>query len=526
VEISNRKVGSTETGTGKDGVAAYGYSLSQGGGSESTNIFALNNIIQTDGPVVKNEVAYPKMDYDLIYNPMISTYRSVWGEWGGKSYGSPSNTNAQNFGLFRDGTLQERNGIAGQATFIDRANKDFRLATGSLGIDKGVIIQGFNDPDAKWAYRNTSPDIGAFEVGGSVPPPVPTLIPTNTPVPTVIVTSIPTPTRTPTSTPFPPVIATVVPPANTPIPSPTPTPKLIPTPVACAIASASWNSSTNPVTQGTVVTLSATTNNSPLCAGKQVAFEVRENDSLLEGLLDEPVTTNPASASIVGATASSAWTSEWQEDGLLGVFNPPEYFFNASLTDNPSVKTRSSDPLLSVNKASIQVLSRVEIQPASLTTSVGVPPTGMSALAYDMNNKPIWSGVSYSWGISSANSIGTLSPTSSTITNFKPLKAGSGDLFVYASFSNRTVVKSMRVTVNSVLTPTVTPTPTPKPKIRSDVNGNGCVDIIDFSLWLSAFKAGVAVPESNPDINRDGRIDLLDFNEWFITMRTGGNECL
>jgi hypothetical protein len=74
--------------------------------------------------------------------------------------------------------------------------------------------------------------------------------------------------------------------------------------------------------------------------------------------------------------------------------------------------------------------------------------------------------------------------------------------------------------------PASTPTPTPRTNIRSDINQNGCVDIIDFSLWLTAFQTGVAVLGSNPDINRDGRYDLLDYNEWFITMRRGVDTCL
>ena len=168
---------------------------------------------------------------------------------------------------------------------------------------------------------------------------------TSTPTPEPTVTPIPTPT--PTSTPTPQPTSTLTP---TSIPGTlTSTPTQVP-PIACAITNASWISSANPVTEGDSITLSVITNDSPLCAGKQVAFEVRENDSLLEGGIDDTANTQLASAAISGSTAITTWTAEWQND-CAGFCNPPEYFFNASLTDNPSVTTRSSDPLLSVNQA-------------------------------------------------------------------------------------------------------------------------------------------------------------------------------
>lgn len=123
----------------------------------------------------------------------------------------------------------------------------------------------------------------------------------------------------------------------------------------------------------------------------------------------------------------------------------------------------------------IQILSRVEINPASLAPAVGASPIGLSALAYDTNNNPIWSGVSYSWGISSSNSIGIVSPTSGPITNFRPINAGSGDLFVNATFLDKTFVKSMLVTVGSVLTPTLTISPSPTPTLTLTPTPTGIV---------------------------------------------------
>jgi hypothetical protein len=83
-----------------------------------------------------------------------------------------------------------------------------------------------------------------------------------------------------------------------------------------------------------------------------VVFEVKENDSLLEGEIDDTVSSNPASVRIVGIgnTVEGTWVAEWQDD-CFGLCNPPEYFFTATLTAGDGVVVRSADPLLEVNKA-------------------------------------------------------------------------------------------------------------------------------------------------------------------------------
>lgn len=110
---------------------------------------------------------------------------------------------------------------------------------------------------------------------------------------------------------------------------------------------ANWDLSD--VTEGTLVTL--TVKGTPACAGQDLTFEVRENDSLAEGVGDDQVSNNPGSATFVGNQAKATWVAEYQPDGFGGIFDPPEYFFWAGLSSDSSNRIRSEDPMLTVRKA-------------------------------------------------------------------------------------------------------------------------------------------------------------------------------
>ena len=88
------------------------------------------------------------------------------------------------------------------------------------------------------------------------------------------------------------------------------------------------------------------------CAGKQSAFDIRENNT---GFPDSDVSPDPSSGlfaynSIARAyVAAATWTAKYQDDGLDFLSPPgPEYFFNVSTTDGNSL--RSVDPLLNVTQ--------------------------------------------------------------------------------------------------------------------------------------------------------------------------------
>ena len=129
--------------------------LNHGAEPKSKNIFASNNIFEINGRVVSDAGEKPIMDYNLWFDHDTENWSLSLARWAGVKY--------FDFDSFKAGTGQEQNGVWGQATFIDRANDDYRLADGSLGIDQGGLILGFNDPDSAWPFLGAAPDIGAFE---------------------------------------------------------------------------------------------------------------------------------------------------------------------------------------------------------------------------------------------------------------------------------------------------------------------------------------------------------------------------
>ncbi|MBI4136481.1 hypothetical protein HY469_00305 [Candidatus Roizmanbacteria bacterium] len=117
-------------------------------------------------------------------------------------------------------------------------------------------------------------------------------------------------------------------------------------------------------------------------------------------------------------------------------------------------------------------LGSVMINLPAINTVVGAPPTGLSALAYNASvpPQPIFSGITYEWGISSTGSIGSVNPVTSNVTNFTPLSAGTGDLFVTARLNSESITNSIQLIVtNPTPTPTTIPVPTGTVSWRRDV---------------------------------------------------------
>ncbi len=151
----------------------------KGDGADSQNNFTIkNNILQTYSRVYEGG---PKTtNYNLIYEDPASGDK--FAEWNG--------TNHWGFEAFVSSTGQDKNSINGKATFvappiiqrngqvITSFQANMNLAAGSLGIDKGEVIQGINSKDSPWPYQGNGPDIGAFESNFNVGP-------TSTPTPVI-----------------------------------------------------------------------------------------------------------------------------------------------------------------------------------------------------------------------------------------------------------------------------------------------------------------------------------------------------
>ena len=123
------------------------------------------------------------------------------------------------------------------------------------------------------------------------------------------------------------------------------------------------------------------------CAGKQVAFRVKENDTGLaelegDGLLDDDARVQPANGLITNNAASTTWTAEYACDGILCIADPPEYHFDARVAGEGTPPVRSSDPLLTVNKAGgggLQIVNGPTVSStndaATITWSTNLPST-------------------------------------------------------------------------------------------------------------------------------------------------------
>ena len=138
-------------------------------------------------------------------------------------------------------------------------------------------------------------------------------------------------------------------------------------------------------------------------------------------------------------------------------------------------------------------ITEVYFQPRIINTKLGAKPTQMSVLAYDEFKKPIMNGVTYSWGISSTNSIGRLFSVTGAIASFMPLKIGTGDIFVTATNSSGSHTSSIAVVVTGK---------------TGDINGDSLINITDLSILLSNW----STTNSQADLNKDGIVNLTDLS--------------
>ena len=141
---------------------------SAGSPGPSSNIYMINNIQVFEGRHVSiaGSRETPSGPNELIsdYNLNFDADGGLYSKWYGTEIRGmaalPSVT----------GLPLDAHSIFGRATFVDEANGDFRLAEGSLGIDAGLEIVGFNDPQSPWPYSGSAPDVGAFEFDLGDPP--------------------------------------------------------------------------------------------------------------------------------------------------------------------------------------------------------------------------------------------------------------------------------------------------------------------------------------------------------------------
>lgn len=221
----------------------------------------------------------------------------------------------------------------------------------------------------------------------------------------VPVTPVPSQTILPSEIPLPSIISTIT---SVLTPSIALTPS--PAPVPCSLTSASWNTPSNPVLEGTSVGLKVKATGE--CVEKQVTFEIFESDSLLEGVIDDQINVQSSPITFSGnlGEVEGEWTIMWEND-CLGLCNPPEYYFKASLVDGNTIQ--SGSPLLMVEPLnSSQLTPTPSPTPTLEVTSVdliakyiGVGQTGINqylsftAQYYSPNTIPLASMTNYNQGL-------------------------------------------------------------------------------------------------------------------------------
>jgi plastocyanin len=220
-----------------------------GGSGSGLVLHYRNNIFEPGGRLWQTDPTDP--DYDIYYAPNADKW--IEGFNGSDIYG---------FADWQKKSGRDQHSIEGKASFVNEAGRDFHLQnparTGEVsGVDKGVVIVGFNDPDGPFPYQGNAPDLGAFESGavGPTSTPAPTSIPTptRTPTPTPTRTPTPTPTRVPTPTNTPTPTGGSGGPSSTPVPTRVPTPTQVPANTV-SIQNLSFAPQTLTVASGTTVT--------------------------------------------------------------------------------------------------------------------------------------------------------------------------------------------------------------------------------------------------------------------------------
>lgn len=141
------------------------------------------------------------------------------------------------------------------------------------------------------------------------------------------------------------------------------TPPATPPPTLCDITQAYWTPPATAV-QGENVILTVV--GSSECIGKTVNFSIKEDDlSGLEDSGDDDVFQTPLPQIFTISTVTANWSAEWQDDCVLGACNPPEYYFDAIVTGEDSLRSA----LLTVNQTPNQPPTCTSINgPNSLNT--------------------------------------------------------------------------------------------------------------------------------------------------------------
>jgi len=137
------------------------------------NVTSRNNIVRARRYIIEymgGSAFNDTFDHDCLYTSGTSEPTPFFIKW--------ADVKIPSLEAFQNQTGNERNGvyIDPLGELVDPAAGNLRLKTGSVLIDKGQLLYGFNDADSPWPYRGAAPDIGAYELGADAPDTTPPVI--------------------------------------------------------------------------------------------------------------------------------------------------------------------------------------------------------------------------------------------------------------------------------------------------------------------------------------------------------------
>ncbi|MEK7166359.1 MAG: hypothetical protein AAB874_06135, partial [Patescibacteria group bacterium] len=257
-----------------------------------------------------------------------------------------------------------------------------------------------------------------------------------------------------------------------------------------------------------------------------IHVEPQEQTGSINQLLNYTVTLTNTDTNKCGATQFDLrgyYNNQWNISiNPVQITLPPGNSASTQLTVTPLIANISGGPHLIHINASSHISNfhnaqsyavyrltgnplTVRIHPAGAinTSTTTISEIGLSALAYDENSNPIWSGVTYEWGMSSTNSVGIISntPYGNNIATFKPLRPGDGSLYVNARYNNLTALIAIPVTVTGIYSspnPSNSPSSSPMPTPSFTIN--------DLQFLLQQY----LTTNDNNYQPQDNKINMLD----------------
>jgi parallel beta-helix repeat protein len=139
-----------------DGMDRFAFGIYSASGRYSGPIDSLRllNNIGANGRVYSIDSTLPS-SVVIDYNLATTAAGPVFGGTLAYVYGKG---NTSSWDQFRSWTGYDAHGVSANPAFVDRANRDYRLSSGSPAVDRGTILNGWND-----TYLGSAPDMGRYE---------------------------------------------------------------------------------------------------------------------------------------------------------------------------------------------------------------------------------------------------------------------------------------------------------------------------------------------------------------------------